>query len=94
MAHSTQARKRIRQNEKRRIYNRSFRNEIKSLTKRFSESVAAKNHQAAGELFRMVVSKLDKAAKKNVYHRNSVARKKSKAAALLHRLGAAGPAAN
>lgn len=88
MAHSNQATKRHRQSEKRRIINKSVRSEIKSLTKNLAESVAAKNAEAAGALFRKVVSELDKAAKRNIYHRNSVARKKSKAAAIFNRLAA------
>jgi len=84
MAHCAQARKRTRQSEKARIRNKSARNELRSLTKTFAEKVSAKDVEGARELFRTVISKLDKAAKNHVFHRNAAARQKSKAAGLLH----------
>ena len=87
MAHSAQARKRARQAEKRRIKNKSVRNEIKSLTKTLEEKVSAKDKAGAEALFRVVVSKLDKAAKAQIFHRNAAARKKSQVAVLLKGLG-------
>jgi small subunit ribosomal protein S20 len=90
MPHSQQAKKRLRQNEKERIYNRSVRSEIKTLTKSLARSVEEKNAEKANALFREISSKLDKAARRNVYHRNTAARRKSKAAAILNALGAQG----
>jgi small subunit ribosomal protein S20 len=87
MAHSAQARKRARQAEKRRVKNKSFRNEIKSLTKNLEEKVTAKDKPGAEALFKEVVSKLDKAAKAHVFHQNAAARKKSQVAVLLNKLG-------
>ena len=92
MAHSKQARKRIRQSEVRRIRNKSARSEIKTLTKSLEAKVAANDVEAAQTLLRMVTARLDKAAKRNVYHRNAVARRKSKASSLVRDLVAA-PAA-
>jgi small subunit ribosomal protein S20 len=93
MPHSVQAKKRVRQSEKRRINRKSARNEIKSLTKSFEEKVKAKDLEAAKTLFQKVVSKLDKAAKNHVYHKNAVARRKSKAAGIFNQLAPAAPAA-
>jgi len=84
MAHSSQARKRNRQSEKRRIWNKSARNEIKTLTKTLREKVSAKDVEAARTLFRKITSKLDKAAKNHVYHRNGAARRKSMIAVLMN----------
>ena len=86
MAHSAQARKRSRQSEKARVRNKSLRNEIKSLHKTLVERVNSKDVEGAKALFRTVVSKLDKAAKSHVFHRNAVARQKSKVAQLLNTL--------
>ena len=83
MAHSAQATKRARQSEKARIRNKSVRNEIKTLEKTLQEKLTAKDMEGAKALFRTVISKLDKAAKNHVYHRNTVARQKSKVASLL-----------
>ncbi len=86
MAHSAQAKKRIRQNEQRRLRNRSRRSEIRSLTKRLSAYVEGGDLKAAQELLPRLVSSLDKAAKTNLLHRNKVSREKSKAAVLVNRL--------
>lgn len=88
MAHSAQARKRARQSEKARIRNKSVRNEIKTLTKTLGEKIAAKDAAAAKPLFLEVISRLDKAAKNHVFHRNAVARQKSKVARLVNSLPA------
>ena len=83
MPHSKQAKKRMRQNEKHRILNKSIRSEIKTLTKALSEKVKTDDAEGAEALFRKVTSKLDKAVKSHIYHKNSVARRKSKIASVL-----------
>jgi|SoiMethySBSTD1v2_1073268.scaffolds.fasta_scaffold24738_6 small subunit ribosomal protein S20 len=87
MAHSSQARKRARQNEKARERNKSVRNEIKTLTKTLKQKISAKDVEGAKSIFLTVVSKLDKAAKRHIFHRNTVARAKSTAAQLINSLG-------
>lgn len=89
MPHSKQALKRVRQSEKRRIRNKSVRSEIKTLTKALSSRVAQKDLEGAQALLRKLASKLDKAARKNIYHKNAAARRKSKAASLVQSLAAA-----
>ena len=88
MAHCNQAWKRARQGEKRRINNKSVRNEIKTLKKDLEEKVAAKDSAAAQVLFKAVVAKIDKAAKKHIFHKNNAARQKSHMAVLLNSLKA------
>lgn len=94
MPHSAQARKRVRQSEKQRIRNKSVRNEIKTLTKRLQEKVTASDAAGAQDLFRTVISKLDKAAKNHVYHKNMAARYKSRMTLLVNRLAAGASGAN
>ena len=80
--------KRIRTNERNRVLNRSYKQMIKTTTKAFL--VAAKkrdinspdNLKELNILLNCAYSKIDKAVKKNVVHRNSAARKK----ALLYKL--------
>lgn len=86
MAHSLQAKKRIRQNEKARIHNKSMKNEIKTLTKTLRSKVEEKDLEGAQTLLKRVASKLDKAAKNHLYHRNTVARQKSSNARLVSTL--------
>ena len=87
MPHSAQAKKRVRQSEKQRIYNKSIKTEIKTLTKNFLATVESKESAEAEAIFRSLVSKLDKAGRRNIFHRNTVARKKSRAARLLQSIG-------
>jgi small subunit ribosomal protein S20 len=77
MAHSKQARKRIRQNEKRRLRNKSQSSEVKTLMKRLQEAVAKGDKAAATAILPLVCKKIDKAAKSHVLHRNTASRKKS-----------------
>jgi small subunit ribosomal protein S20 len=86
MPHSAQARKRVRYGEKNRVYNKSARSEIKSLTKALEEKVNAKDKEGAKALFLKVISRLDKAAKMHVYHKNAAARRKSTVAGLINSL--------
>lgn len=86
MPHTQQAKKRLRQDEKRRIQRRSLRREISTLTKRFAAHVEDNEREEAEATFRAIASKLDKAAKRGVYHKNTVARRKSQAALRLQAL--------
>jgi len=74
MAHHLSAKKRIRQNEQRRLHNRyyarSARNAVKTLR-------STKEKEAATELLPKVSSLLDRLAKKNIIHRNKAANLKS-----------------
>ena len=65
MAHSAQAKKRIRQSEQRRSVNRSRKSEIRTLTRRLFGLVEQKDAAAASVLLRDITSKLDKAARKS-----------------------------
>ena len=77
MAHSKQARKRIRQNEKRRVHNKAQSSEVKTLIKRLQDAVAKGDKAGATAMLPLVCKKLDKAAKTNVLHKNTAARRKS-----------------
>ena len=84
MAQSLSAKKRIRQNAKCRMANRSLKSEIRTLTKKLKAHVESKEGDAAQRLLRALVSRLDKAAKGNVYHPNNAARQKSTASRLVN----------
>ena len=88
MAHSLSAKKRIRQNAKRRIINRARKSQVKTLTKQFEAAMAAGNAEAAGEQFRLVSKKLDKTAATSTMHKKTAARKKSRLAKKLNALKA------
>lgn len=77
MANSLQAKKRIRQNEKSRLRNKSAKSEIRTLTKKFYSLIENQDRVGAEAVFSDLSSRLDKAAKNNLFHKNNVARQKS-----------------
>jgi small subunit ribosomal protein S20 len=93
MAHSLNAWKRVRQNEKRRLKNKAVRSEIKTWSKKVEKAVEEKDTALARRYLLAATKKLDKSAKIGVYHKNTVARKKSRLAKLLNKLAAAGAGA-
>ena len=86
MAHSLSAKKRVRQNEKRRARNRFRKDQIKSVVKGFTAALASGNLDQAAEALKTTVSRLDKVAAKHTIHKNTAARRRSR---LTKRLNAA-----
>jgi len=76
--------KRNRQNEKRRLRNKSIRSEVKTAIKKVL--AAAEAGEPTDELFRYAQKKIDKAVTKGVFKPNTAARKKSRLAARLRTL--------
>lgn len=95
MAHSLSAKKRIRQNAKRRARNRSRKDAVKSQVKAFTTALSGGDlSKAEGEL-RKVARQLDRTAAKGTMHKNTAARKRSRLARRLNaaRKGTGTPAA-
>ena len=88
MAHSLSAKKRIRQNAKKRTINRARKSQIKTQIKRLEATLAAGNIEAATEQFRLLAQKLDKVAATSTMHKRTAARKKSRLARRLNNLKA------
>jgi len=88
VAHSISAKKRVRQNEKRRAINRARKSQIKTLIKRFETAAAGGNLEAAAEQYRLVAQKLDKISSTSTMHKKTAARKKSRLAKKLNSLKA------
>jgi small subunit ribosomal protein S20 len=88
VAHSISAKKRIRQNARRRTINRARRSRVKTLIKQLGAAVGAGDVEAAGEQFKMVSSRLDKTAATSAMHKRTAARKKSRLARKLNALKA------
>ncbi|MCY3946627.1 MAG: 30S ribosomal protein S20 [Anaerolineaceae bacterium] len=85
MANSKSAEKRIRQNGKRRLRNRSHRNRARTLVKRARVEIEGGDATSAEEATRVAMRDLDKAASKGVIHKRNAARRKSR---LMKRLNA------
>lgn len=88
MAHSLSAKKRVRQNVKRRGINRSRRSQVKTQIKSFEKAVESGDVKAASEQFVLVVKKLDKAASTSAIHKKTAARNKSRLAKKLNKIKA------
>jgi small subunit ribosomal protein S20 len=69
--------KRNRQNEKRRVRNKSVKSSLKTAVRKFNEAVEAGNTDDAATLMRDASRKLDKAVSKGVIHKNQAANRKS-----------------
>jgi small subunit ribosomal protein S20 len=88
VAHSLSAKKRVRQNEKRRAINRARKSMVKTQIKRFEAALASGDLKAATEQFRLTVKKLDKVSSTSTMHKKTAARKKSRLAKKLNALKA------
>ncbi len=86
MAHSLSAKKRVRQNAKRRVTNRARRSQVKSLIKRFETAAGQSDTKAASEQFHVIARRLDKVASTSTMHKKTAARKKSRLAKRLNAL--------
>ena len=81
MANSLSAKKRIRQNAKRRLRNRALKSSMKTQIKKFQEATQSVSDvvQVEKEL-RLAQKKIDQAIAKGTMHKNTASRKKSQLA--------------
>ena len=79
MPNNPSAEKRMRQEQKRCLHNRSVKSIVKTQITRARQAINSDTSvEAAEEAVRAAVSELDRAAKKGVIHRNNAARRKSR----------------
>jgi small subunit ribosomal protein S20 len=78
MAHSTQAKKRIRQTKRRTAVNRARLGRIRTFVKKIETAITSGDKAAAEEAFRAAMPELHRGAQKGVLHRNTVARRLSR----------------
>jgi small subunit ribosomal protein S20 len=78
--------KRNRQNEKRRLRNKSVKSSLKTAIRKFNEAYASGDTELATTLMRDASRKLDKAVSKGVIHKNQAANRKSAIAKRLNSL--------
>ena len=90
MANNKKTKKRILISKRNNLQNRFYKSSVRTLTKQFLKDLEIyKNSQSNidKEKVQMVInsvySLIDKGSKKNVYHKNTAARKKAKLAGLL-----------
>jgi small subunit ribosomal protein S20 len=80
--------KRNRQNEKRRLRNKSVKSSLKTAIRKFHEGATTGDTENAAVLLREASRKLDKAVSKGVIHKNQAANRKSAIAKKLAALSA------
>lgn len=84
MAHSLSAKKRVRQNAKRRGRNRWRKEQVRQAVREFNEALRAGDAAKAAEQLKVVYKRLDRVAAQGTIHKNTAARKKSRLARKLH----------
>jgi small subunit ribosomal protein S20 len=82
MANIHSQKKRIQRAERERIENRRYTSTIKTYFRRLERAVTEGDAEVADSEHKVLVSTIDKAVKRGALHRNSGARKKSRAARL------------
>jgi small subunit ribosomal protein S20 len=80
MANIHSQKKRILRTERERLENRRYTSAIKTYFRRLEAAVQGGDEQAAASEHRALTSTIDKAVKRGALHRNTGARKKSRAA--------------
>lgn len=93
MANIKSAQKRIEINQRNRIKNNIYKSLIKTYVKKYNKSIEEYKNNPTPELLKDIqeianktYSRIDKALKKNVIHKNTAARKKSQIGSLLNKL--------
>ena len=80
--------KRYRQSLKRHLRNKMTKSEVKTYIKDFTAADEGNDKAEAEKTFILISKKMDTAAGKGIYHKNTVARKKSRLAKKLNKLNA------
>ncbi|MDC9031997.1 30S ribosomal protein S20 [Columbia Basin potato purple top phytoplasma] len=84
MANIKQQKKRIKTDEKRRLFRKSFKSSVKTFINHFNKSINSSDKDKANIFFNLINKKLDKGQSKGVYHKNFVSRNKSHFSKLLN----------
>ena len=89
MPNHKSAKKRVRQNEKRRAVNRSNRSGLRTQIKKLRSAIGGTDQALSQELLNPTVSAIDKAVNKGILHKNTAARYKSRLTGHVNGLSAA-----
>jgi small subunit ribosomal protein S20 len=81
MANSAQAKKRIRQNERRRLINKSRVSRIRTFVRKVEEAIASGDKSAAGEALKAAQPEIMRGVTKGVIHKKTASRKVSRLSA-------------
>lgn len=85
MANIQSSKKDIKRNEKRRLRNQSTKTALKTYIKKAKQTLTQDNKEITTESVRLAVKALDKAAERNIIHKNQAARRKSRLMRAVHK---------
>lgn len=88
MANHKSAIKKMRQDEVRRLRNKSYKTRVKNVVKDVEAAIQAQDKEVAEKAFHEAVSVIDRVASKGIIHKNNAARKKSRLAKKVNALTA------
>ena len=86
MANTASAKKRIRQNVKRRTRNQVSRTRARTYIKRARVALEQDSAEVASEAVHFAISEIDRAASKGVIHKRNASRRKSRLMQQLHKM--------
>jgi small subunit ribosomal protein S20 len=86
LANTKSAKKRIRQNEKRRNRNREIMSRTRTYIKIAGATIESGDFEASEQAVQRAISEIDRAAQKGVIHKNNAARRKSRLVARLSKM--------
>lgn len=86
MPNHKSAEKRVRQNEKRRLINRSNRSSLRTQIKKLRTALTDGDKAQSQELLLPTIRTIDKAVNKGILHKNTAARYKSRLTAHVNKL--------
>ncbi len=92
MAQGFSSKKRVRQNNVRRLRNHARKQGLKTGLRKFTDAVRDGHVDQARAALSVVSKRLDQAAAKRTIHRNAASRRKSRLAKRLNKLTASAPA--
>jgi small subunit ribosomal protein S20 len=91
MANTKSAAKRARQSARRNLHNKSVLTGIRTQQRKLALALASGDQAQAQALLPILSSRLDKAAKRGVVHKNLASRRKSRASLAVKKLALASP---
>ena len=87
MANTPQAKKRARQNERKRLVNKNRRSRIRSFVRNVEEAISSGNKESAEIALRMAQPELMRGVSKGIFHKNTISRKMSRLSARVNSIG-------
>lgn len=79
MPNLANAKKALKQSIKKEALNKQYKNRIKSVNRNLGDAINENNQEEINSNLSLLFKAIDKAAKKNIIHRNTANRKKAKA---------------